>query len=403
MPTSATTPPPAASPSAARTRAVPAVAAAAVTALAAAALLAAPGTAAAHPATHPHPHPAVATEGAVFAQSDNTTANTVVAYHRAADGTLTQAGVYPTGGRGGVLDGSVVDHLASQGSLTYDRAHGLLYAVNAGSDTITVFAVRGDRLARLQQIGSGGRFPVSVTAHGDQVFVLNALDGGSVQGFLRVGDRLVRMAPWHRALGLDTGTAPQFTHTPAQVSFTPDGSRLVVTTKAGGNSIEVFAVRGPEGLAARPVVTADPGAVPFGFVFDARGRLQVTEAGPNAVATFVLRPDGHAVKVGEAATGQAATCWAVRVGHTVWASNAGSGTLSAVRVGAHPALAPAGTTATHPGTTDAAASSDGRALYVQTGAAGVVDEFRVGPHGSLTPIGSVTVPGGVGGEGIAAS
>jgi hypothetical protein len=61
---------------------------------------------------------------AVFVQTDNTTANTVVACHRAADGTLTLAGTYPTGGLGGQLTGSVVDHLASQGSLSYDPAAG---------------------------------------------------------------------------------------------------------------------------------------------------------------------------------------------------------------------------------------------------------------------------------------
>src|SRR6202034_39831 len=71
----------------------------------------------------------------------------VAAYRRAADGTLTLAGTYPTGGLGGQLSGSVVDHLASQGSLSYDAVHGLLYAVNAGSDTVSVFAASGDRLA----------------------------------------------------------------------------------------------------------------------------------------------------------------------------------------------------------------------------------------------------------------
>ena len=53
--------------------------------------------------------------------TDNTAANAVVAYHRAADGTLTLAGTYYTHGLGGVLSGSVVDHTASEGALTYDR------------------------------------------------------------------------------------------------------------------------------------------------------------------------------------------------------------------------------------------------------------------------------------------
>ena len=50
--------------------------------------------------------------------------------------------------------------------------------MNAGSNTITVFAVHGDRLTRLQVIGSGGEFPVSIAARGSRVYVLNARDGG---------------------------------------------------------------------------------------------------------------------------------------------------------------------------------------------------------------------------------
>jgi hypothetical protein len=95
------------------------------------------------------------------------------------------------GCRGGILDGSVVDHTASQGSLGLDTQHGLLYSVNAGSNTISVFAVHGERLALRQVLGSGGRFPVSVTVHGDLVYVLNALNGGSVQGYRVLGTTLV--------------------------------------------------------------------------------------------------------------------------------------------------------------------------------------------------------------------
>jgi len=128
--------------------------------------------------------------GAVFVQTDNTAGNAVVAYHRAPDGTLTLAGTYPTGGLGGVLAGSVVDHLASQGSLTYDPEHGLLLAVNAGSDTVSVFRVTGDGLELRQVLWSGGQFPVSVTVYGNHAYVLNALDGGALYGYGIAGGHL---------------------------------------------------------------------------------------------------------------------------------------------------------------------------------------------------------------------
>ncbi|SDO07740.1 lactonase family protein [Actinacidiphila guanduensis] len=340
--------------------------------------------------------------GPVFVQTDNPDGNAVVAYHRAADGTLTRDGIYPTGGKGGVLDGSVVDHLASQGSLAYDSRQGLLYAVNAGSDTVTVFAVHGDRLQRLQILGSGGSFPVSITFHGNLVYVLNALDGASVQGFVRVGDRLVTVPEWNRSPGIDPTATPQFTHTPGQISFTPDGTALVVTSKAAkGGAIGVTPLDSTGGPGGPTVFTPLPGAVPFGFVFDRAGRLQVTEAGPNAVATFTLGRDGKLTNTGELPTGQQATCWITAAGSHLYASNAGSGTLSGYAT-AGGALTPLGTTSTDAGTVDAAASPDGHFLYAQTGAAGIVDEFRVEGDGSLTAIGSVTVPGAVGGEGIAA-
>jgi len=336
----------------------------------------------------------------VFVQTDNPAGNIIVAYDRTGSGSLVQAGRYPTGGRGGVLDGSVVDHVASQGSLTYDRGSGLLYAVNAGSDTITTFAVRGDRLVRRQVLPSGGSFPVSITAHGNLVYVLNARAGGSIQGYLRIGEVLVRIPAWHRGLGLDPTQTPEFTSTPGQVVFTPDGSRLLVPTKGGTSSIDVFRV-GPSGPSA-PTVTSLPGAVPFSVAFDAAGHVAVAEAGPNAVATFRLGRDGRLTELDSAPTGEAATCWIVSAGGTLYLSNAGSGTVSRFAVDRLGALTGLGTTATDAGTVDAAASSDGSFLYVQAGAAGIVDAYRIGAGGSLTRVGSVTVPGAAGGEGIVA-
>ncbi|MFC4032324.1 lactonase family protein [Streptomyces polygonati] len=342
------------------------------------------------------------TEGPVFVQTDNTAGNEIVAYRRSADGSLHQQGTFPTGGDGGILDGSVVDHLASQHSLTYDGDHHLLFAVNAGSDTVTVFSVDGDRLHREQVITSGGTFPVSVTVHKDGVYVLNARDGGSIQGYrITEGKRLQRVADWNRQLHLDTATAPEFTHTPAQVSFTPDGSQLVVTTKLGGSSIDVFGL-GPSGApSARPTVNTQETRQPFGFTFDGQGRLIVTDGVNNAVLTFRLQPDGTTVQLDDAPTGQTATCWVVRAGDHFYASNAGSSTLSGFRQ-RRASLEPLGNTPTGTGTVDAAVTPDDHFLYVQTGGAGAVDAFRVGADGSLTPVGTVTVPDAVGGEGIVA-
>lgn len=339
---------------------------------------------------------------AVFVQTDNAAGNQIVAYRRAADGTLTVANTYATGGLGGVLAGSVVDHLASQGSLVYDQRHALLYAVNAGSNTVSVFSVRGDRLDLVQVLDSGGTFPVSVAVDGDVVYVLNAENGGNVQGYLVLLNHLIPIPGSNRPLGLNPAATPQFTNTPGQVAFSPDGSELIVTTKANGSAVEVFGV-GPFGrLSANPVVNSEPGTVPFAISFDRAGHLVIAEAGTNALATFKLNPDRTIAQLASVPTGQAATCWVAPAGGLFYASNAGSASVSGFQSGGGGQLTLLGNTTTDAGTVDASASSDGHFLYVQTGAAGIIDEFHVNADGSLTSLGSVTAPGAAGGEGIVA-
>jgi 6-phosphogluconolactonase (cycloisomerase 2 family) len=339
---------------------------------------------------------------AVFVQTDNPSGNQVVAYHRAPDGVLNPAGTYDTGGLGGILAGSVVDHLASQGSLSYDPWHALLYAVNAGSDTVSVFAVHGDRLALRQVLGSGGSFPVSVATRGDLVYVLNALGGGRVQGYRVLGGALVPIPGSGRALGLDPTASPQFTNTPGQVAFTPDGSQLIVTTKDNGNDIDVFGVRFDGLLSAAPAVNPEPGTVPFAISFDPYGHLVIAESGTNALATFALAASGTVSLIDAVPTGASATCWVASAGPFLFASNAGSASESGYASSSGGTLTLLGAAPTDPGTVDAAAAAGGRFLYVQTGGSGIVDEFAVGAGGNLTEIGAVTVPGAAGGEGIVA-
>ena len=340
---------------------------------------------------------------AVFVQTDNTAGNQVVAYDRATNGALTLAGTYDTGGVGGQLTGSVVDHLASQGSLTYDPRSRLLYAVNAGSNTVSVFAVQGDRLLLRQVMNSGGTFPVSVAVHGGLVYVVNAENGGSVQGFVSFFGHLFALPGTNRALGLNSAATPQFVNTPGQIAFSPDGSQLIVTTKANGNDIDVFKVGWFGHLSLSPVVNTEPGAVPFAVSFDAAGHLVVAEAGPNALATFTLNPDGTVIPIGAVGNGQSATCWVAQAQGFFYASNAASNSVSQYAISSSGGLTLDGLpSSTDPGTVDAAPSVDGQYLYVQTGGNGIVDEFHVGINGTLAPVGTVTVPGAVGGEGIVA-
>lgn len=371
------------------------------TATAALWLILAAGSAAARAPFRAHDHGGPV--GAVFAQTDNTAGNAIAVYDRGLDGVLSPAGAYATGGSGGVLQGSQVDHLASQNSLVYDAGAGELFAVNAGSGTVSVFEVHGDHLHLRQVTASGGAFPVSITVHGDLVYVLNALNGGTIQGYRLIDGFLSPIPGSSRSLGLDPNATPQFTTTPGDIAFTPDGRDLLVTTKANTNAIDVFGVDSRGVPAAAPVVNSEPGDVPFALAFEGGHQVEVAEAGPNAVASFALQGDGTLQPLHTIGTGGAATCWLVADGPLLFAGNAGSATESSILDSPSGGLVLTGTTPTDPGTVDAATASDGRYLYVQTGGSGIVDEFRVGAAGALTELGSVSVPDAVGGEGIATS
>ena len=113
-------------------------------------------------------HESHGSPGAVFVQLNGEAGNEIAAYSRAADGTLTYDATYPTGGLGGTQIGAPLDALASQGGLVLDQRHRLLLAVNAGSDSVTSFAVRGARLGHARTVPSGGSsrpaWPCTVTS-----------------------------------------------------------------------------------------------------------------------------------------------------------------------------------------------------------------------------------------------
>ena len=339
---------------------------------------------------------------AVFVQTDETSANHVVSYIQDSDGNLTRAHTYATGGTGGVLPTSVIDHTASQGSVTYDVRDSLLFVTNAGSNSVSVFAVDGPLLRRTQVIGSGGTFPVSITVHNGHVFVANAQDGGTIQGYVVVGDHLVAVPSWNRGLGLDP-TLTTFTQTPGQVAFSPRGNQLLVTTKANRNSIEVFNLDRSGAPSADPVSTVLPGTAPFALAFDPAGDVLSTDASAAAsVNSFHLAADGTLSLVSTVPTGQKGTCWVVTSGDDIFTTNPGGPSVSSLQYNSNGTPTVVGATPTDPGTVDAAVSHGGKFLYVETGAKGFIDEFQIGQGGELSSIGTIKVANALGAEGITA-
>jgi 6-phosphogluconolactonase len=279
--------------------------------------------AAASAATAPTAYPAHAT--IVYTLSNAASGNAVLAFRvlghgdGPGDGALAPAGSFPTGGLGSGAG------LGDQGALTVAEGGRVVLAVNAGSDSLTALRVAdGGALVATSTVPSGGRVPVSVTVHGDLVYVLNAGDAanpvGSISGFRLSHGRLIPLAGSTRALSAGTSGA-------AQIGFTPNGRHLLVTEK-GSNSLDTFTVDG-RGLASAASPTASQAAVPFGFAFDGRGDAVVSDAAASAVTTYSLR-GGVARQIAYVPDGGAAACWLVVSGRTgtAYVANAGTGTIS---------------------------------------------------------------------------
>jgi hypothetical protein len=328
---------------------------------------------------------------AVFVQTDNPAGNQILSYQRTWNGQLTGGMAYDTGGDGAIAAQSVVDPLASQGSVQLADQGQVLLTVNAGSDTISVFQVYGSALALSQIVPSGGQFPASIAVHGNLVYVLNSGGAGSIQGYGLFGGRLWPLWGSNRTLGLANTNPPFFLDAPGQIGFSPDGAHLIVTTKGSGSDIDVFSVGFFGWVGAHPTVNAAAAPVPFGFTFGSLGNLVVTEAGGSDLTSYAIDPNGTLTTLGSAGDGQAALCWVTGVDGFFYGSNAGSATVSQFSEnGAGVPQVVGAAASTSSGATDSAASSDGRFLYVEEGGAGSVTEFQIGGGGSLTPIGEVT-------------
>jgi 6-phosphogluconolactonase len=325
--------------------------------------------------------------GAVFALTNSPSGNAVIAYSRAADGSLTPAGTFATGGAGTGAG------LFSQDAIVVTADRRFVLAVNAGSNSVSVFRVRHDALQLVDTKSSGGVMPTSIAVRNGLVVVLNA---NTVAGFqLSPAGHLSAIPGFTRPLSA-AQTAP------AQVGFSHDGDTIIVSERAT-NRISTFSLDGGE--LEGPFVTPSAGPTPFGFASGARNTLFVSEAGAGGGAS-TYRVDGTALAAVSSAimTGQRAACWAVitRNGRFGYVTNAGTGNISGFAIapdGSAALLDIDGVTAVTGGNpTDIAVSQDGRYLYTRVANLASIAVFRIDADGSLTPLPSLTgTPSGLAG------
>jgi 6-phosphogluconolactonase (cycloisomerase 2 family) len=336
--------------------------------------------------------------GFVYTLSNQAAGNSVIAYKRNANGSISLTGSFATGGNG------TGGGLGNQGAVVINDEEDVVLAVNAGSNSISSLKMTGSGLKLKSKIGSGGTRPVSIAGHNDLVYVLNAGGSGNISGFRLNDDKLVAIPNSTRPLSSSTAGA-------AEISFVRNGTVLVITEKAT-NKIITYTVdeTGRPGQ-MHSITSASP--TPFGFATGRFGNIYVSEAVGGAanasnVSSYHIAPDGAITLVqGPVATTQSAACWVVLTGDGkyIYTTNTASNTLSSFNVnqgsGAINLKQPIAST-TDMAPIDAALTDNSKYLYVLNAASHSITVYAVAANGNLSAIETKTgLP--IGATGLAAN
>ena len=373
--------------------------------------------------------------GAVYTQTNDPAGNSVVVFDRFADGTLEKRQAVGTGGAGSTQSvgcGPGCPILDSQNAVVASKNGKFVFAVNAGSDSVSSFRETKDGLVLVDQEGSGGDMPESLALHGDLLYVLNTdtanANGttGNIYGLRISADGGLSPVGSSQPLA---HAAPPFA-TARGIDFDPTGKVIVVTELVGGllaggppGSINTFVV-GSDGKAGPVASYASSDLFPFGFAFDNKGRLIVSNIrNPDvpttigSVSSYDVSASGVVTPIDTVSSGGILPCWVVvsNDGRQAFVVNTGAGHPAPVTsFGISPSgeLTPLDSAPSQAGDfarTDAALSRDSKYLYVLApsvgpGAPSHIDAYALDSAGGMTLIGSTPAGAslGVGATGLAA-
>jgi 6-phosphogluconolactonase len=344
------------------------------------------------------------TVGHVYVNNNSGGHNTIAAFDRHADGSLTAIAGSPFNA-GGAGTGAP---FGSAGGLQRTADGRYLLATDPGSDQISVLRVLPNGSLRLADVeDSNGSLPTSIAVHGSLVYVANGGAGGSnYTGFrLNAGGRLTPISG-------STFPLPD-NALPGHVLISPDGTRLVATRvgpNAGPSFLDGFRIGADGRLTAAP---GSPFAAqrigPFGSAFSPvdDDRLFVSNAhdGPGAgsVSVYTVASNGalSAIAGSPFADNQTAPCWVAVSpdGSALFAINTGSSSISRYAIAGNGTLTLAGSTGMTAPTGlrpfDAAVSPDGAYLYVVDAGVAKISAFAVDGTTLTELAGSpMAIPGG---------
>jgi 6-phosphogluconolactonase (cycloisomerase 2 family) len=332
--------------------------------------------------------------GHVYTLSNQASGNKVMDYRRAADGTLTFAASYSTGGNG------TGGGLGNQGAVIMgdDDDGDMLFAVNAGSNTISSFRITDNGLYLKSTVNSGGVQPVSITQHDDIVFVLNAGGSGNISGFrLSEHGRLHPIPNSTRPLSANNAGA-------AQISFVNDGKVVAITEKAT-NKITSYTVS-EDGIPGAMHTLTSANTTPFGFAVGNDKKIFVSEAaggapGASTLSSYRIQNTGTiSLADGPVGANQSAACWVVITnnGKYAYTTNTASNNLSTFRINSSSGnieVLSAISAPTGMGPIDAALSPNSKFLYVLNSGSHSISAYSISNNASLSNVQTVAgVPAG---------
>jgi 6-phosphogluconolactonase (cycloisomerase 2 family) len=341
----------------------------------------------------------------VFVMTNDASKNEILAYQRIDNDDFVLKGRFATDGRG---SGGTTDPLQSQGSLTLSGDHNLLFAINAGSGTISSFHLLGGLPVLVDQEPTGGAFPVSVAEHNGTVYVLNAGGNGAIVVFRADGSgRLHQVAKSTVHLtGTNSGAS--------DISVSPDGTKLAVIEKVS-NSIDIFPIN-PNGTLGTVVANQSVTPGVFATVFSPNGQLIISENQPDgkdvsSISSYAINANGNVTAISQSIhTFGDGNCWNAITpnGKYVYVDNSATSSVAGFSVGSNGALTPiAGTilSSNPTGTTnlDMTVSGDGKYLYTLNSGTGSIGVYNINSDGTLGSPGNIKgFPSTAGFNGIAA-
>ena len=273
----------------------------------------------------------------VYSISNAAPNNTLIKFVQRGNGTLKKVQTIKTGGSGGLAPQPGCEPpggcpmLDTQSEVVVWKR--LVFAVNAGSDSITSFIEKKNgKLKRVDVQSSMGDFPNSIAVKRGVLYVLNS-HSDSIAGFKfdKRGEirRIVNSVRPLAAMQIAQGLSPR------QIGFDRTGGVLIVTRLSplpGG--IDTFLLNS-KNRPGQAIANAPTTPLPFGFAVDRYNNLVMSQvsappelAMPGNTATYDINTQtGQLTPIETVTSDGVAPCWVVitRDGRYAFVVNTGGG------------------------------------------------------------------------------